>query len=99
MSDMAEELRQRPGVKPDQWTLAWWNERFSEVMKGYRGSTHAVNRALADYEDAQKSIAELRQRCDALEQCRDSDRAKIGELQARVDRMAEFLNTLKQGKG
>ena len=93
MSDMAEELVKRMSVKPDQWTLAWWNERFAEVLKGYRGATHSVNCVLSEYEDARKAITELRQRCEALE----LDRAKIGELQARIDRMAEFLNALKQG--
>ena len=97
MSDMAEELAKRMAAKPDQWSLSWYEQRFAEVLKGYRGATHSTNCAIAEFADANKAIAELRQRCQSLEQDRNSDRAKIGELQARVERMAEFLGKLKQG--
>ena len=94
---LSEEIKKRMDTKVDQWTLAWWNEKFSEVLKGYRGASHAANCAIAEFSDAHKAIEELRQRCKSLEEGRYEDRAKIGELQARVERMAEFLNTLKQG--
>ena len=92
---LTEELKQRLGQKPDQWTLAWWHDQFQEVLKGYRGATHGINRALADYEDACKAIEELRAQVKELA----ADRAKVGELQARVERMAEYLNQLKKQNG
>ena len=97
MTSLTDELKKRLDQKPDQWTLAWWEDRFREVLKGYRGATHAVNRSLAEYEDACKAIEELRGQVKLLEADREADRAKIGELLARVDRMAEFLTKLKQG--
>lgn len=97
MTDLSDELRQRLAVKPDIHTLAWWEDRFQEVLKGYRGATHGINRALSDYEDACRAIGEIRERVENHEQARKADLAKIGELQARVERMAEFLTKLKQG--
>jgi outer membrane murein-binding lipoprotein Lpp len=102
---LSEELQKRLDQQPDQWTLAWWNERFGEVLKGYRGATHGINRALADHEDLGKSVEELRAKVKQLQADREADRARLGELQAefedmqgRVDRMAEFLTTLKKAK-
>jgi len=93
MADLSDELRQRLAAKPDQWTLEWWRQQYQEVLKAYRGATHAMNLALAEFEDAQKEIETLRQKILLLE----ADRAKIGELQARVERMADFLNKQKNG--
>lgn len=89
---LSDEFQKRMAVKPDQWTLAWWEERFQDIQKGYRGATHAINCAAAELEDAQKKIDTLRESIASLE----ADRAKIGELQARVDKMAEFLTQLKK---
>lgn len=97
MTDLSSEFRERLASKPDQWTLAWWEERFQEVLKGYRGATHGINRSLAEYEDASKAIGELRQAVTAILDGQQADRAKIGELQGRVDRIAEFLNKQKNG--
>ncbi len=95
---MSEELKSR---KPDVHTLAWWEERFQEVLKGYRGATHAANCVLAENEDLSKQNAELRAKLQEWSQTqaeeRKVDRAKIGELQARVERMAEFLRKMKNG--
>jgi hypothetical protein len=95
----------RMAQKPDQWTLAWWQERFDEILKGYRGATHAMNRTIAECQQSFLAVEELRKRCDALERDRQEDRAKLGaqeasfvEMQSRVERMAEFLNQLKQAK-
>ena len=107
--NVKEEFEKRQAEKPDQWTLAWWEERFQEIKSGYRGATHAINRTIAEYKDAWAAIEELRQRCDSLEKGRQKDlqedRAKLGaleasfaEMQTRVERMAEFLNQLKQAK-
>lgn len=89
---LSEELQKRMGQKPDQWTLAWIEQRFQDVLKANRGVVHASNCVLAENEDAMKMLAELEKRVVCLE----ADRAKIGELQARVERMAEFLNKLKE---
>jgi hypothetical protein len=97
MTDISSEFRERLASKPDQWTLAWWEERFQEVLKGYRGATHGINRSLAEYEDACKAIGELRQSVTAILEDQEADRAKIGELQGRIDRIAEFLNKQKNG--
>ncbi len=92
MTSMSEELKNR---KPDTHTLAWWEERFQEVLKGYRGATHAMNKVLAEEEDISRWNAEILARLEVQAEEIKADRAKIGELQARVDRMAEFLSKLK----
>jgi hypothetical protein len=96
MTNLTEELKQRLDSRPDQWTLAWWNEQFQEVLKGYRGANHGINRALADYEEAYKEIKELRELVQSLARHREDDRAKLGELQETVEKMREWAK--KQGK-
>lgn len=87
--------QQRMASRPDTWTLAWWRQQMGEVVQGYRGATHAINRAIAELED----LAVLRERCERLEQEAAKDRAKIGELQERVERMAEYLNHQRGKEG
>lgn len=91
---MSEELKSR---KPDVHTLAWWEERFQEVLKGYRGATHAMNKVAAENEDLAKRNESLQAILQSQSEERKLDRAKIGELQARIERMADFLTKLKQG--
>ena len=91
---MSEELQKREAAKPDTWTIAWIEQRFQEVFKAYRGACHASNCVIAETQDVLKENRVLRERLELLE----ADRAKIGELQARVDRIAEFLNKQKNGK-
>jgi len=97
---MSEELKSR---KPDVHTLAWWEERFQEVLKGYRGATHAMNKVAAANDDVLAANTELlakyKARIEAQNEAMKIDRAKIGELQARVERMAEFLGKLKKDGG
>ncbi len=94
---MSEELKNR---KPDVHTLEWWNSQFQEVLKGYRGATHAMNKVAAENEDLVKRNAELQAKfiaaIEAQAEEMKADRAKIGELQARVERMADFLGKLKK---
>jgi wobble nucleotide-excising tRNase len=92
-------FRERMAESPDKWTLAWWNKQFTEVITAYRGASHGINLALARTDEFQNAVAALRKRCDELERERDSDRAKIGELTARVQRMAEFLNDSRKKSG
>ena len=105
---MTEEFQKRQAEKPDTWTLSWWRSEFQELLKAYKGATHALNLVAAVNEDLGKANKELRERIQTLE----SDRAKIGEvlgivagfneefqkLKVRVDKMAEFLNQLKKAK-
>lgn len=95
MIDLKEELKKRAEERPDKWTLAWWDEQFEEVRKAYRGATHAINLSIARCEDVCRGIDEVQERIRVAEQEREADRAKLGALTARVERMAEFLNELK----
>lgn len=89
-------VNERMSETPDKFTLAWWSKQFAEVTAGYRGATHGINRALALYDDFVSESKELRKRIDDLEREREVDRAKIGQLQERVERMAIFLNAQKK---
>ncbi len=92
MTSLSEELKNR---KPDVHTLAWFQSQIDEVKKGYRGATHAMNKVLAENEDISRWNAEILARLEVQAEEIKGDRAKIGELQARVEKMAEFLNKLK----
>ncbi len=81
---------------PDTNTLAWWRKQFQECLKGYRGATHGINRCLSDYADTSETVSKLIQRVETLEAERNELRASLGEMAERLDRMAEFLNTLKK---
>lgn len=91
-----EQFSERKDMKPDAYTLAWWHEQFQEVVKGYRGATHSVNRAVEAFDDLQAQLKQLAKRCEELERERKADRAKIGQLQERVERMAGFLNAQRK---
>lgn len=95
MNDMPPE---RHGTVPDAYTLAWWKRQWSEVLTAYRGVSHAANRSMALYDDFVSETAAIRKRCENMERERELDRAKIGELAARLERMADHLNRQrKQG--
>ena len=96
---MSEQLpADRKQTLPDVHTLAWWQKQWSEVLQAYRGISHAVNRSMALYDDFVSEAAAIRKRCENLEREREVDRARIGELAARVERMAKHLNDQrKQG--
>lgn len=93
----SDEFQKRQDSKPDTWTLAWWEKQFAEVLKAYRGATHAMNIANANYESLMKAIEECRTWLASMDEAAKADRAKIGELQARVERMASWLNAKKNG--
>lgn len=93
------EFAKRAADKPDPYTLAWWSKQFQELMTGYRGATHSVNRAVALLDDCHGELIAIRKRVEAMERERESDRAKIGEIAARVERMAEYLNSMKKNGG
>lgn len=81
---------------PDTWTLGWFEKRFQDLQTAYRGASHGINRALALYDDFLSETKLLRKRCETLERERTEDRAKIGELAARVERMASHLNSQRK---
>lgn len=87
-----ERFQQLQNFHPDPYTTAWIRQQFAELAKQVRGATYATNRALADYADTCEMLHALQERIVSLETDRQADRAKIGELQARVERMADFLN-------
>ena len=93
---MTELPADRQNTTPDKWTLAWIEKRFADVLTAYRGASHGINRAMALYDDFISEATELRKRVDSLELEREADRAKIGELQARLERMAAFLNSQRK---
>ena len=92
------ELDRRINAQPDKWTIAWWNDKLTEVVRGYRGATHAVNCCMASCQERSDALEVVRQRCDALEAEREAANAVIGELRAelsevheRQDKMAEYI--------
>ena len=94
----SDEFQKRQAEKPDKWTLAWWDEQYRETQNALRGAMFSMNIAHANYQDAMKADDELKARCEAMEADIRADRAKLGELQARVERMASYLNRAKNGK-
>lgn len=95
MDSLAKQFEQYKDEKPDEWTIAWWRAEFAKVVQGYRGATHAINLANAGLVDAREQVEALRAECEALKRQAEADRAKIGELSARVDKIAAFANELR----
>jgi predicted RNase H-like nuclease (RuvC/YqgF family) len=90
---LAADLQVRLDLRPDQYTLAWWERRFEEVTKGYRGATHSINIAVAE-------IAKLTETNEALERELAEAKVTIGSLQAalteliaRVERQGAWINS------
>ena len=79
-------------TEPDKYTIAWWKSQFEQVLKGYRGATHGINRCLAEYADCWDVVQKLQDRCDSLEQERDEANAAIGEMRERLQRMEQRLD-------
>ena len=95
MESIAKEFERHANERPDKWTLAWWHEQFREVVQGYRGATHSINRANAELCEAREQVEALAAKCAILERQAGEDRAKIGELAARVDKIAAFANEIR----
>lgn len=98
MDAIGKEFEKHLSEKPDQWTIAWWRAEFAKVVQGYRGATHAINLANAGLVDAREQVESLTAKCASLEKQAEADRAKIGELSARVDKIAAFANELREAK-
>ena len=84
----------RINAQPDKWTIAWWNDKLTEVVRGYRGASHAINCCMASCEERSDALEALRQRCDALEVELKASNAVIGELRAELKAMHERMDKI-----
>lgn len=84
MPTISEQMKERMDSRPDEHTLAWWQEQFTEVAKGYRGLTHAVNLVLVEEEDRNAKVEELRKLVEAQAKEIQEAKAAIGKLQAEI---------------
>lgn len=82
----------------DKHAVAWWKLQFQQVLIGYRGATHNINRCVAEYEDVWKKIDSMQQRIDSLQADLRESQAEIGRLREqlldtvdRQERMATWL--------
>ena len=91
-----EQLQERADLKPDKFTLAWWDKRFDELKQAYRGVTHNLNNAVASIRDCWAELKAQRQVNKELAAEVKDCQAAIGELTARLDRQGEFLTKLKE---
>lgn len=91
MTTLQEQIESRMDSRPDKHTLAWWHEQFTEVAKGYRGLTHAVNLALAEIEDRDASVKKLQANSVVHLALIEQAEAKIGKLQGEVTQLAEAM--------
>ena len=93
---LGEEMQDRLNdpVKPDKYTLAWWNRRFDEVKHALRGALHNISTATASIKDC---WAELKQQREAHRQLKiqlDDAYARIGELSAEVTSLSERIQRM-----
>ena len=93
---ITDEFRERQESKPDKYTLEWWRTQFQEVLQGYRGATHGINRCLSEYADQHETIQTMRKQIEDLERERDEANSRIGEMAERLERIAEFMTKLKK---
>jgi len=98
---MHEELEKRLQERADRQTLAWWDQKWQEAMKGYRGVAHAVNLCHAEYESAGELIRKLTERVSSLEAELKDNQAAVGalraELEQKLDKIREVYQELKNG--
>jgi glucose-6-phosphate dehydrogenase assembly protein OpcA len=90
------EFNKRSESVPDAYTLAWWKQQFAELLTGYRGASHSMNRLAALCDDVLTENKTLRERLAKVESEQLQDRAKIGELQERIERMAAWAAKQQQ---
>ena len=95
---ISDEFREQIEATPDR--MRSWVE---QVIKGYRGATHGINRCLAEYADQHEVVVDLVATSAGAELDRRSLESRIDELertvseqQERLERMAEYLNEMKK---
>ena len=93
---LTEQLQERRDLKPDKFTLAWWEKRFDELKLGYSGANHNINNAVASARDCWAELKKQREVNAVLAAEIKECQAVIGELTARMDKMSEFVRGLKK---
>lgn len=96
MPTLKELMQERMDSRPDKHTLAWWQDQFEQVAKGYRGLTHACNRVLADNEDQFKNIQTLVKAVTRIDLDLQEANAKIGQLQAELTELKETMDKARE---
>lgn len=91
-----EELQERRDLKPDKFTLAWWEKRYDEKKQQVAGMQIGINNAVASNRDCWAELKNQRQVNKELAAEIKDCQAAIGELTARLDRQGEFLTKLKE---
>ena len=97
---VGEQLHQRWNeVDSKRFVLDWFQKQLTEITYAYQGVSHSLNKLAADLakerQEFVREIDSLKETCERLAIERDEANAAIGELQERVDRMADFLNKQK----
>jgi hypothetical protein len=57
---LSEELHERINLRPDKWTLAWWNSRFDELVQSTRGMSHTLNKLVQSVHEQWQELKILR---------------------------------------
>lgn len=96
---LTEQLTERRDLRPDKYTLAWWEKRFDEIKQGYVGANHNINTAVASARDCWAELKKQRQVNAELAAELKEAQAVIGEqatllaeTSERVDKMANWIN-------
>tara|TARA_R110002110_G_scaffold412840_1_gene639286 strand:+ start:4558 stop:4881 length:324 start_codon:yes stop_codon:yes gene_type:complete len=96
---LTEQLQERRDLKPDKFTLAWWDKRFDELKQGYAGANHNINNAAASARDCWAELKTQRDVNANLENELAESQARTGQLQSeltqlteRVEKMAGWIN-------
>lgn len=87
-SNLAEQHKERMDAVPDE-VVAWWNDKFEGLKKANAGMAYSLNHALANYAELNEKYDFLSQRCDDIQEERES-------LSARVVKIEAYLNEQHQ---
>ncbi len=91
MTTIEDKMQERMDQRPDQHTYAWWQDQFEQVVRGYRGLTHACNVVLARIEDRDAAAKELREELRVQGNALREAKVAIGELQAEMTKTSAAL--------
>jgi chromosome segregation ATPase len=96
MTTLQEQMKQRMAERPDATTLAWIDDRFEQVNKGYRGLTHACNVLIAEVEDHTDFVKSLQGQVNSLAEGLHEAQAAIGLLQAEVVELQGLMQKARE---
>ncbi len=85
-------MQSRMDQRPDRYTLKWWEEQFANQAKATRGATHAMNLVLAEIEDLDSTVKDMKKQVDAHAQEIHVANVEIGKLQAEVTLLKETMD-------